>query len=53
MGLGGVMTPAGVIELPLLAGQIVTAILAAWAGIRVVDDVRHLKAARARRAARD
>ena len=43
------MTPAGAIELPLLAAQLVTSILATWAGIRVVDDIRMLKAARARR----
>ena len=45
------MTPAGAIELPLLAAQLVTSMLATWAGIRVVDDVRHLIAVRARRAA--
>ncbi len=51
MGLGEPMTPAGGIELPLLAAQIVTTIVAAWAGIRVVDDIRHLRELRARRAA--
>lgn len=51
MGLGGVMTPAGVFELPLMAVQVGISIVAAWAGIRIVDDVRHLKAVRARRAA--
>ena len=51
MGLGVQMTSAGVFELPLLAVQVVTSILAAWAGMRMVDDVRHLKAVRARRVA--
>ena len=46
------MTAAGAFELPLLAAQIVTSILATWAGIRVVDDVRHLIAVKARRAER-
>lgn len=45
------MTPAGAFELPLMAVQVATSILAAWAGMRIVDDVRHLKAARARRVA--
>ena len=45
------MTPAGAVELPLLAAQLVTSILATWAGIRVVDDVRHLIAVKARRGA--
>ncbi len=44
------MTPAGGIEIPLLLIQIGTSIAAAWAGIRVVDDIRHLRAVRARRA---
>ena len=48
-----VMTPAGTFELPLLAVQVLTSIAAAWAGIRVVDDIRHFKALRQRRAARD
>lgn len=43
------MTPAGMFELPLMALQLVTSIVAAWAGMRIVDDVRHLKAIRARR----
>lgn len=43
------MTPAGVVELPLLALQVATSVLAAWAGMRIVDDVRQLKEARARR----
>ena len=43
------MTPAGAIELPLLAMQIVISIAASWAGIRVVDDIRHLRAVRAQR----
>ena len=51
MRLGRAMTPAGVLELPLLAVQVATSILATWAGIRIVDDVRHLKEARARRVA--
>lgn len=41
------MTPAGAIELPLLAMQIVISIAASWAGIRVVDDIRHLRTVRA------
>ena len=45
------MTPAGAIELPLLLIQITVSMLATWAGIRVVDDVRHLIAVRARRRA--
>lgn len=44
------MTPAGAFELPLLAAQVLTSILATWAGIRVVDDVKHLIAVKARRA---
>ena len=44
------MTPAGAVELPLLLIQIGTTIAAAWAGIRVVDDIKHLRAVRARRA---
>ncbi|MBW3594198.1 MAG: hypothetical protein KY391_01365 [Actinobacteria bacterium] len=51
MGLGGPMTAAGAIELPLLAVQLLTSMLATWAGIRVVDDIRHFMAAKARRAA--
>lgn len=49
VGLAVGMTPAGALELPLLAAQIVTSILATWAGIRIVDDVRHLIAVKARR----
>ena len=49
MGLGGFMTPAGAIELPLLALQLVLSIAATWMGIRVVDDIRHLRAVRAER----
>jgi hypothetical protein len=45
------MTSAGIFELPLLAVQVVSSILAAWAGMRIVDDVRHLKEVRARRLA--
>ncbi len=52
MGLGGPMTPAGVIELPLLAIQILGSIAAAWVGMRVVDDIRHLRTIRAERANR-
>ncbi len=44
------MTLAGAVELPLLAAQVVGSILATWAGIRVVDDIKHLLAARSRRA---
>jgi hypothetical protein len=44
------MTPAGAIELPLLVGQVVVSIAAAWAGMRIVDDIKHLVAARAKRA---
>jgi len=44
------MTPAGAIELPLLAAQMAASFLATWAGIRVVDDIKHLLAAKARRA---
>lgn len=51
MRLGKQMTSAGVFEFPLLAVQVVTSIVAAWAGMRIVDDVRHLKAALARRVA--
>ena len=51
MRLGGQMTSAGVFELPLLAVQVLTSVVAAWAGMRIVDDVRHLKAALARRVA--
>ena len=43
------MTPAGAIELPLLAVQVAVSIAAAWAGMRIVDDVKHLVAARAKR----
>jgi len=45
------MTPAGALELPLLAAQVVASVLATWAGIRMVDDVRHLLAVKARRTA--
>lgn len=45
------MTAAGAIELPLLAVQLLTSMLATWAGIRVVDDIRHFMAVKARRAA--
>ena len=43
------MTPAGAIEFPLLAAQLVASVLATWAGIRVVDDIRHLIAVKGRR----
>ncbi len=43
------MTPAGAVELPLLIAQITASFLATWAGIRVVDDIKHLLAAKARR----
>ncbi|MDQ3940061.1 MAG: hypothetical protein M3238_01785 [Actinomycetota bacterium] len=42
------MTPVGTIELPLLLMQATASTLAAWAGMRVVDDVRMWKARRAR-----
>lgn len=52
MRLGGAMTPAGALEVPLLAAQLVASIAATWAGIRIVDDIRHLQAVRARRTER-
>ncbi|HET7482121.1 MAG TPA: hypothetical protein VFK89_04605 [Actinomycetota bacterium] len=44
------MTPAGAIELPLLALQVAASIAAAWAGMRLVDDVKRVAAWRTRRA---
>jgi hypothetical protein len=34
------MTPAGDIQVPMLALQLSASVLATWAGIRIVDDVR-------------
>ena len=42
----GDMTPAGAIEVPLLLMQLSTGMLATWAGIRIVDDVKAWKARR-------
>lgn len=49
MGLFRKMTPTGAIELPLLVAQLATSFLATWAGIRVVDDIRHWRSLRAQR----
>ena len=40
------MTPAGPIEIPLLLLQLGTGMLATWAGIRIVDDIKMWKARR-------
>ena len=34
------MTPAGTFELPLMIVQVFVALGAAWAGIRLVDDIK-------------
>jgi hypothetical protein len=47
------MTPAGGIEVPLLALQLSASIIATWAGIRIVDDVRLWLARRAEVRAED
>ncbi len=40
------MTPAGGFELPLLLMQVCSSMLATWAGIRIVDDIKMWKARR-------
>ncbi len=40
------MTPAGAIDIPLLLLQLGTGMLATWAGIRIVDDIKSWKARR-------
>lgn len=40
------MTPAGGFELPLLLMQVCSSMLATWAGIRIVDDIKAWKARR-------
>ena len=53
MRLADRMTAAGTIQLPLMIFQIVLSIGAAWAGIRIVDDVKSVLAWREARGERE
>jgi hypothetical protein len=47
------MSAAGTFELPLVIAQLAISIGAAWAGMRLVDDIKSLLAWRGARANRD